>query len=106
MNKIELADLPSIEKIKGFHGRFIHTDQNTIAFWEIEAGATLPTHSHVHTQSTQVLEGEFELTVEGVTEVCKPGAIVIIPSMAVHSGRAITPCKILDTFAPVREDYK
>jgi quercetin dioxygenase-like cupin family protein len=106
MNKIELSSLPSLEKIKGFHGKFIHTPNSTISFWDVEAGSILPSHSHVHAQTTQVLEGEFELTVDGLTELCKPGFIVIIPSHAVHSGIAITSCKIMDTFCPAREDYK
>lgn len=106
MNKIDLILLPSVQKIKGFHGKFVHTDHNTLSFWEIEEGAILPSHSHMHLQTTQVLEGKFELTVEGITEVCKPGAVVIIPSNAIHSGRAITSCKIMDTFSPAREDYK
>ena len=29
----------------------------------------------------------------------------MIPSNATHSGRAITACRILDVFYPLREDY-
>jgi hypothetical protein len=41
------------------------------------------------------------------TQVCTlmPGSVGIIPPNAVHSGRALTDCKILDVFSPVREDY-
>jgi quercetin dioxygenase-like cupin family protein len=33
------------------------------------------------------------------------GQVLIIPSNVVHSGQALTPCKVLDVFNPVREDY-
>ena len=34
------------------------------------------------------------------------GEVAVIPSGAVHSGRALTQCRFLDVFHPVREDYK
>ena len=53
-----------------------------------------------------VVEGEFEFTVDGKTQVYTAGAVVHIPSNVPHSGKAITPCKLMDVFSPVREDYK
>jgi quercetin dioxygenase-like cupin family protein len=43
--------------------------------------------------------------VNGVTQILGPGSVGIIPPNAVHSGRALTDCRILDVFSPVREDY-
>ncbi len=54
----------------------------------------------------QITEGEFELTIAKNTFMLKPGKVAIIPSNAKHSGRAITDCKIVNTFYPVREDYR
>lgn len=101
-----ITELEQKEMVKGFKARFLHTHSITLAWWEVEQGALLPQHSHIHEQTTQVLEGKFELTVEGKVYVCKPGAVVVIPSNTVHSGVALTDCKILDIFSPVREDYK
>jgi quercetin dioxygenase-like cupin family protein len=53
-----------------------------------------------------VSEGEFELTVDGETEVLRPGVVAVIPSDAEHSGRALTDCRVIDIFHPVREDYR
>jgi quercetin dioxygenase-like cupin family protein len=94
------------EIIKGYHGKFIHTETMTMAFWEVEAGATIPVHHHVHEQICQVLEGKFELTVDGERKVYEPGGVVVIPSHVPHGGVAITNCKLMDMFSPVREDYK
>lgn len=103
---IEIPGIAQKKLIKGFKGRFVHAENFTIAFWEIEAGAELPEHAHIHEQTTQVTEGELELTVGEETWVCKPGTIVVIPSNVKHKGAALTDCKVTDTFYPVRQDYK
>jgi quercetin dioxygenase-like cupin family protein len=35
----------------------------------------------------------------------KTGSVAVIPSNARHSGKAVTACRILDVFYPLREDY-
>ena len=101
-----LKNIPSKEIIKGYHGKFIHMKNFTYAFWEVEANAEIPMHSHIHEQMMQVIEGKFELTVNGVTKIYEPGMIVTIPSNVEHGGKAITNCKLTDIFCPVREEYK
>ncbi len=103
---MNIADIKQKEIIQGFKGRFLHTEGFTIGFWEVESGAELPEHLHIHEQTTQVTEGEFEMTINGTTKIYKPGMILAIPSNTTHSGKAITNCKITDIFCPVREDYK
>lgn len=94
------------EIIKGYHGRFLHMENFTFAYWEVEAGAEIPVHSHVHEQMMQVIEGQFELSVNGISKVYEPGMVVTIPSHVEHGGKAITNCRLTDIFCPVREDYK
>lgn len=94
------------ELLPGFLVQLIHTESQTFALFEIEKGAILPEHFHINEQVSQVLEGEFELTIDGKTEICKKGDIAIMKPNAVHSGKALTACKILDVFTPVREDLK
>ena len=55
---------------------------------------------------TQVLEGELELTIGGRTERLCPGALAIVPPNVTHSGRAVTECRIIEVFHPVRDDYR
>jgi quercetin dioxygenase-like cupin family protein len=102
----ELKKLKPRQTIPGFVGRFLHSNKMTFAYWEIAGGASSPEHAHVHEQAAFLIEGEFELTVDGVANHMTPGTIVIIPSNVRHSGRAIIDCKLLDVFDPVREDYK
>jgi quercetin dioxygenase-like cupin family protein len=101
-----IENIEQKEIMPGFKGRFVHTNSSTIAFWEITKGAILPEHSHIHEQTTQVVEGSLELIVNNESYILEPGSIIIIPSNVIHSGKAITNCKLTDTFSPVREDYK
>jgi quercetin dioxygenase-like cupin family protein len=103
---ISIPEIAPKSLIQGFQGRFVHTENATLAFWEVEEGALLPEHAHIHEQTTCVLEGRFELTIAGHTSVYEPGLLAVIPSNVVHSGRALSACKLLDVFCPVREDYR
>ena len=103
---IEISKIELKEIIKGYKARFIHTENTTLAFWEIEKDAELPLHSHIHEQTTQVIEGQYQLNVDGVTNICENGFVVVIPSNVVHGGVALTDCKLMDVFSPVRGDYK
>lgn len=101
-----ISKIPQRELAKGIKGRYVHTENTTIGFIEIEKGAILPVHSHFHEQTTQIISGRLEMTIDGVTEILEPGTITIIPSDVVHSAVALTDCILTDTFYPIREDYK
>ena len=94
------------ELIPGTEARFVHSDRMTVAYWTFQPGIDLPEHSHPHEQITNIVEGEFELTVDGVVHTLTAGHFLVIPPDVVHSGRSITTCKIIDAFCPVREDYR
>ena len=94
------------EVIPGFVGRFLHSDTMTFALWQVAAGSLLPEHSHPHEQVVHLYEGEFEMTVAGRPMHMKSGDVFAIPGNARHHGRAITHCRIMDVFYPVREDYR
>lgn len=102
----DIQALPPFEITKGFVAKMIHTDRVTLAYVDVEAGAELPEHSHPQEQVTTLLEGRFEFVLDGQTTLLEPGVAVVIPSNAKHSGRAITVCRILDVFQPVREDFR
>ena len=91
--------------IPGFRARFIHSANMTFALWDIDAGASLPEHANPHEQVSHLLEGELILTIAGKSNVIKTGSVAVVPSNARHSGKAVTACRILEVFYPLREDY-
>lgn len=99
-------DLETQYLIPGFKVRFVHGESMTLAYWDVELGAELPEHVHMHEQICNVITGEFELVINGESMILKAGDIGVIPSQAVHSGTALTQCHIIDAFQPVREDYR
>lgn len=103
---INIEEITQKEMIPGFKARFIHSEEMTVSYWEIQKGSTLPEHHHVHEQISQVIEGKFELNIAGNSQVMVPGKIAVIPANVLHSGAALTDCKVMDIFSPVREDYK
>ncbi|MEO6069765.1 MAG: cupin domain-containing protein [Chitinophagaceae bacterium] len=87
---IETNALPSKEIIAGYTARTIHTGTMSFVYWTVLAGASIPIHEHEHEQVAHVLEGKFELTVDGETKVLEPGMVAVIPSYIRHGGKALT----------------
>ncbi len=103
---IKLEEIEQKELFPGCRVRFVHSENMTFSYWTVEAGAILPRHSHPHEQVANMIEGEFEMTIDGETRVLGPGAVGVIPPNAVHSGKAIKKCRVIDVFYPIREDYR
>ena len=101
-----LLDFSRVDICDSFFGRFIHSENMTIADWKIKAGSRMPEHTHPHEQVAYLLEGRFELTLEGETRLLTPGTLAVIPSNAPHTGTAVTDCHLVDVFHPVREDLR
>lgn len=84
----------------------IHGRQSTLAYWEVRQGSRVPMHEHIHEQLTLILEGRFRMFLGGEEFILGPMESCLIPSGVPHSGEALTECIILDTFTPVREEYR
>jgi len=105
MGFVKLSDLPELKLADGIRGRAVTAGSVTVFHAELDAGALLPAHNHHHEQVVNVIEGELELVVEGTTHRLVPGTAMVLASNVVHSGRAVTKCRVVDVFQPVREDF-
>ena len=101
-----LNDVKGKVIVPGLYGRFVHGDKITLSFVDIEQGAVLPEHSHPHEQITFIMEGELEMVIGGEKMLLTPGMVHVIPSNTPHNAIAIEDTVAIDTFSPVREDYK
>lgn len=100
------TEIETQELLPGADVGFVHTDNMTLAYWSFIPGVSVPDHAHPHEQVVNVIEGIFELTVDGEKARLEAGAVAVIPPDAIHSGSSITDCRIVDVFYPVREDYR
>jgi quercetin dioxygenase-like cupin family protein len=70
-----------------------------------DAGAIGAIHSHPHVQSSYVAEGRFDVTIDGVTTTLEQGGSFIVPPNVVHGVKALTAGRLIDSFAPRRDDF-
>ena len=82
-----------------------YDDQIMLVKVEFEKGAIGSEHSHFHRQSTYVVSGVFEFTINGVTKTVREGDGVFVPPNAIHGDVCIEPGILIDTFSPTREDF-
>lgn len=102
----QLTDIPPKELAPGLTGYYAHSSNMTLGLVEIKAGSNLPMHQHPHEQITYILEGQLDMTIDGKECKLTAGMYYVIPSNVIHGAVAVTDCKVIDVFNPVREDYK
>ena len=102
----QLKQQNSKQLAPGLTGYYAHGKDMTLGLVEIKKGSDLPQHKHPHEQITYIVEGELDMTIGG--EYCKltTGMFYVIPSNTLHGAVAVTDCKVIDVFNPVREDYR
>jgi len=105
MGFVKIKDLPELEITKGIRAHAVTTDTISVLHVILDGGAILPEHSHYHEQVVNVIEGELELTVSGEIYILKPGNVMVLEPNVIHSGRALTECKVIDIFHPFRKDF-
>jgi len=101
-----LPALPGRAIFPGVTGRYAHEARLTVGEIELAAGATVALHQHPHDQLSYVIGGAVEFAIGPDKKILNAGECALIPGGAAHGCRAITACRLLDVFTPVREDYR
>ncbi len=70
------------------YGSCVEGDRLIVALMKAPAGKMGDRHSHPNEQWIFVLEGEFELRLDGQTNVASVGEIIYIPADMIHQGGA------------------
>lgn len=72
---------------------------------EFEKGAIGFPHQHHHSQVSYVVKGSFKVEIDGQHMVLSEGDSFYVPSDSLHGAVALETGILVDTFAPMREDY-
>jgi unsaturated pyranuronate lyase len=103
---VDTAQVVSRSPIPGWSGRFVDGENMTVVYWTIEAGAP-PVHEHEHLQEEiwNVIEGEIEVTIAGVTQTAGPGCVALVPPGVRHSVRALGRARVIVIDHPKRQPF-
>ena len=102
---VDTNRLKVIERLPGWKGRYFHSPSMTFAHYEFAAGSTIHEHFHPEEEVYEVMEGELELTIDGQSEIAKPGIVAIVPANSRHSVRALTNGRLIVVDHPARPDF-
>jgi quercetin dioxygenase-like cupin family protein len=104
MSFVDTAELNIVERLPGWRGRVFHSPSMTFVHYEFDAGASIHEHHHEQEEVWNVIEGELEVTVGGITHVAGPGMAAITPPNTPHSVRALSNGRAIVVDTPLRWD--
>ena len=95
---------------EGVRRRLTHTEDLMMVVIDFENGPWKqpdPPHSHVHEQTTYIVEGEIIFFCEGESEQrLRPGDMFSVPSGKEHTIQLLTKtAKLIDSFTPLRKEF-
>jgi quercetin dioxygenase-like cupin family protein len=77
----------------------------TFAHYNFARGSTIHEHFHPEEEVYEVIEGELEVTIDGMAQVAREGVVAIVPPNARHSVKAVTDGKAIIVDHPARRDF-
>ena len=92
-----------VEFLPGLGFRPVLGERTMLNFVSFEPHTEAPMHVHVEEQIVLVLEGEFELDIDGDVRTMHVGDVAVVPSWVPHGARTHdTSCREVDVFNPPR----
>ena len=102
---VDISSLRVTERLPGWYGRYFHTPSMTFAHYEFVRGSSIHEHFHPQEEVYEVIEGELELTIDGVAQIARPGMVAIVPAGARHSVEALTDGRAIIVDHPTRPEF-
>jgi quercetin dioxygenase-like cupin family protein len=103
---VDITKLGVVERLPGWYGRYFHSPSMTFAHYDFVRGSAIHEHAHPQEEVYEVIEGELELTIDGVTQSAQAGVVGIVPSNARHSVKALTDGRVIIVDYPLRPEFK
>src|SRR5216684_3339178 len=101
---VDISTLDVIERLPGWYGRYFHSPSMTFAHYDFTRGSSIHEHSHPQEEVYEVIEGELEVTIDGVAQIARAGLVAIVPSNVRHSVEALTDGRVIIVDHPARPD--
>jgi quercetin dioxygenase-like cupin family protein len=96
-----------VEAVPGVHRRVLSCgDQVMVVQFKIAAGSEVPVHTHPHEQVGHVVSGQMRFKIGEEERELGPGEGYSVPGNVPHGAAAVTDTVAIDSFYPVREDYR
>lgn len=105
MPVVDTSSLKIVERLPGWKGRYFHSVNMTFAHYDFARGASIHEHFHPQEEVYEVIEGELELTIDGVAHLARPGLVAIVPSGVRHSVKALTDGRAIIVDYPARPEF-
>ena len=70
---VNTSSLPVIERLPGWNGRYFHSANMTFAHYDFRRGSSIHEHFHPEEEVYEVIEGELEVTIDGVAQIARAG---------------------------------
>jgi unsaturated pyranuronate lyase len=102
---IDTTILKVTERLPGWRGRFFHSPSMTFAHYDFVRGSSIHEHFHPQEEVYEVIEGELEVTIDGVAQIARPGLVAIVPANARHSVKALTDGRAIIVDYPLRREF-
>ena len=101
------ADWPEVEVLPGVRRRVLACgDEVMVVRWDIATGGEIPLHTHPHEQTGHVVSGRMRFHIGDEEREVGPGDGWAIPGHVPHGCTALEETVAVDSFHPVREDYR
>ncbi len=100
---IDFKTMKLAEPLPGALFTSLQTENLTIAYTDMKAGAVIPLHHHPEEAVDIIQEGTLEMQIGEATNLLTAGMMSYVPSNVPHQAKAITGCKVITIFNPKRE---
>ena len=101
------ADWPEVEAVPGVFRRVLACgDGIMIVQFRNQADAEVPLHSHPHEQTGHVVSGRMKFRIGDEVRELGPGDGYSVPGGVTHGAIGVTDVIAVDSFHPVRDDYR
>ena len=105
MPVVDTNSLQVIERLPGWRGRYVHSATMTFAHYEFDRDATIHEHFHPEEEVYEVIDGELEIVIDGVSCLARPGLVAIVPANVRHFVRAVTDGRVIVIDHPARPEF-